>query len=493
MSFRGIQDRLAKHGRGWRQNLGLDGAVSFTVLARASSIISSVGTVLLLVRFLTPVEQGYYYAILSIVLFQSVCELGFSFVIQQYAAHESVLCRFAPDGSVVGDPRAHSRLASVLQLAMRWYAGASIAIALILLPVGFIFFSYKIPASGHVDWQGPWVAVVLISALSFLVVPLYSFLDGCGQIREVAQARFAQSLTVLVVSWSTMISGRGLYAPAMVNLGVVIVAAGFIAPRRRFLIGLLRHPMNGDRVSWRAEIWPFQWKLAVSWLCTYLVTQLFTPILFLARGPVEAGRMGMSINIVAYLPMLVLSWISTKATPFGQLIKLGRLKELDQLFFRSFRQSLSVLAILVAGCMAGVIGIGYVFPKLAMRMEPPLIFAFLLATAISTFAVQGMAVYLRSFKEEPFLIQSAVVAVLTAIGMALTAPLWGSMGVAICYFLANGIVGLIVAAAVFISKRSAQQLMLAEIARKKDLDLITLHRSARLDLPDLPGSTVEGT
>ncbi len=431
----------------------MDGAVSFTAFARLSSIISSVGTVLLLVRFLNPVEQGYYYALLSLVLFQTVCELGFSFVIQQYAAHEAVLCTFLPDGRVVGDPTAHSRLASVLQLAMRWYLWASIIISVVLLPVGFVFFSHKSQGYSEVAWHGPWIAVVLASALSFLVVPLYSFLDGCGQIKQVAQARFAQALGTLVMSWGTMISGHGLYAPAMVNLGVVMVGAGFLYPRRRLLLGLLRHPAHGNAVSWRHEVWPFQWKLAVSWLCTYLVTQLFTPILFLARGPVEAGRMGMSVNIVAYLPMLVLSWISTKATPFGQLIKLGRLQELDRLFFRAFRQSLSLLGVLVMGCMAGVIGIWYLIPGLAMRMEPPLIFALLLITAISTFAVQGMAVYLRSFKEEPFLVQSTVVAVLTTLGIAITASRWGSVGVAMSYLLCTGIVGFATASTIFRSKR----------------------------------------
>lgn len=489
MSRRKQQKRLIESTRAWRHELGLDGAVSYTVLARVGSIVSSVGTVLLLVRFLSPIEQGYYYALLSLVLFQTVCELGFSFVIQQYAAHESVLCRFSPDGIVSGDPKAHARLASVLQLAMRWYCVASLAIALILLPTGFLFFSQKAQGYSHVDWQGPWIAIVLISAVTFLVVPLYSFLDGCGQIKQVAQARFAQSLSTLVTSWGAIIAGHGLYAPSMVNVGILVVAIIFLAPRRRLVIGLLRHPIIREKVSWRAEIWPFQWKLAVSWLCTYLVTQLFTPVLFLARGPVEAGRMGMSVNIVAYLPMLVLAWISTKATPFGQLIKLGRLKELDQLFFRSLRQSLGVLALLVIGCMGGVMGTRVLFPRLAMRMEPPLIFALLLATAICTFTVQGMAVYLRSFKEEPFLVQSAVVATLTVVGMGLTASRWGSMGVAVCYFLSSGVVGLIVAAAVFRSKRSAHQLMVIKIAKIADADRSRLHRSATFDLP---GSTVEG-
>jgi O-antigen/teichoic acid export membrane protein len=438
---------------------GIDGAVGYTALARMCSIVSSVGTVLLLVKFLGPVEQGYYYALLSLVLLQTVFELGFSFVIQQYAAHESVLCTFLPGGQVEGDRAAHSRLASVLRLTVRWYLIASVVIALVLLPAGFVFFSQKAQGSTHVAWQGPWVAAVLGSAANFLVAPIYSFLDGCGQIRQVAKARFAQSAAVLVMSWTAMVSGHGLYASALVNLGAAAVGAVFFSRRRGLLLGLLRHPSSEGAVSWRGEIWPFQWKIAVSWLCTFFITQMFVPVLFLARGPIAAGRMGMSINIVAYIPIVVLSWITTKATPFGQLIKLGRLEELDHLFFRTFRHSLSLIFVLVAGCMISVIGIRVIFPRFAARMESPLVFVFLLTTAISTFAVQSMAIYLRSFKSEPFLIQSIVVALLTALGVAIAAPRWGSFGVAVSYFLFSGVVGLAAAAAIFRKKRQIRRIV----------------------------------
>ena len=104
--------------------LGMDGAVAYAFLAKLTSIVGSIGTVLLIVRFLSPVEQGYYYTLLSLVSLQVVFELGFSFVIQQLAAHECVHLEFDSDGGVSGDPQAHARLASALQLSVRWYSMA---------------------------------------------------------------------------------------------------------------------------------------------------------------------------------------------------------------------------------------------------------------------------------------------------------------------------------------------------------------------------------
>ena len=75
-------------------------------------------------------------------------------------------------------------------------------------------------------------------------------------------------------------------------LGQALVGAGFVVSRRRLLGPLLQYPTQDERVDWRTEIWPFQWRLAVSWLCGYFTFQLFNPILFAVRGPIEAGQMG---------------------------------------------------------------------------------------------------------------------------------------------------------------------------------------------------------
>lgn len=432
-----------------RRALGMDGAVAYTLIARVVGIVGSTGTVLLIVRFLSPIEQGYYYTLLSLAALQNIFELGFSFVILQLAAHESALLTIHPDGRIEGDQLAHARLASVFQLTVRWYLRAMAALAAVLLPLGIVFFSDKIHAADHVPWLGPWVATVLAVSVSFLLMPLYSFLEGCNQVRQVARLRMCQALIVLAISWAAVASGHGLYACALVNLGWIAAGLIFLARRRGLLLSLLRYPSGENAVSWRNEIWPFQWKIAVSWLCSYFTMQIFTPILFACRGPQEAGRMGLSLSVVGYLPIVALCWMMPKAAPFGQLVKFGRLQELDTLFFRTLKQSMALILLLAGACFAAVLGVQHALPMIAARMETPAIFVLLLLAAISSFVVQSMAVYLRSFKREPYLVQSITIAGLTVAGILLAAPRWGSAAVSILYFSFSGVVGLIWAMAIF--------------------------------------------
>ena len=441
---------------------GIDRAIAFMVLARGIQILGSAGTVLLILRFLSPVEQGYYYTLLSLVSLQAVFELGFSFVILQMAAHECAHLTLHADGRIEGDAIAHGRLASILQKTFRWYLVAAVILCASLLPVGAYFFSRDAhitsPAAiGPVAWQGPWVVAVLATAVLFLLNPFFSFLEGCGLIWQVGRMRFGQSLLGAAMSWGALLAHQGMYSPALVIIGFVVAGLAFLYSRRHLCLGLLRYSVGERAVSWRSEVWPFQWKIAVSWACAYFTIQIFTPVLFAYRGPAEAGQFGLSLSITTYLSALVIAWMSTKATPFGQMIARGELSQLKRLFFRTLRQSLSLFVGMAAACELAVIALHYLFPRLAARMASPQIFALLLLTSVSAFIVQGMAIYLRSFKREPFLIQSVVVAALTVSVSLATVKGWGLASIATSYLLCTGVIGLIVAVTIFRSWHTAAE------------------------------------
>ena len=434
--------------------LGVDGAVAFTFLARIVSILGSTGTVLLIVRFLTPVEQGYYYTLLSLVSLQVVFEMGFSFVIQQLAAHECIHLEIKSDGSVSGLAAAHQRLASALQLSLRWYTVAALAMGVILAPLGMLFFvRHAGQAGAQVVWQAPWLTAVAASMVSLWCVPFYAFIEGCGEVRAVALMRLRQAVAVAVLAWSAMLLHCGLYAPALAIVGYVGVGLFFLVSRRRLLMGLLRHPARESAIQWNREVWPFQWRIGVSWMCSYFTVQVFIPILFALRGPIEAGQMGMALSITGYMTILALAWSSTKATPFGSLIARREFRGLDQLFLRALGQSLTVF-VLIAVAACGLIALlPAIAPRMAARIVSPQIFAVLVLAAGANCAVQSMATLLRSFKSEPFLAQSLVVAVLTLLLAAWTAPRWSNAGAAFSYLVATAVVGLPFAGIIFVRAR----------------------------------------
>lgn len=432
---------------------GVDRAIAFTVLARGWSALAGIITVLLIARFLTPSEQGYYYTFSSLVALQIVFELGFSFVILQLAAHERAQLHIQDDGSITGDPIAHSRLASVLQKAIRWYSVGALLMAVILLPTGFHFFLVHRQPGVPVSWQMPWTAAVLATTLTFQMDPLFAFLEGCGQIPRVAHMRFTQAFAGSLMAWTALLLHRGLFAPAMMIAGQAIAGGYFLFSQRHLLLALLRHQTLGHIVSWRREIWPFQWRIAISWLCGYFIFQLFNPVLFAYRGAAEAGRMGMSLTIASALSSVAIAWINTKASPFGTLVARGEYRVLDQLFFRTLLQSALLLLI---GAVVLILGLAYVtprFPHLATRVLSLPVFGLLLVTVMCNHFVFSEAIYLRAHKREPFLPVSIAIGLLTACSTLLLGRPWGAAGVTIGYFFTNGICGLCFGTFIFVTKR----------------------------------------
>jgi hypothetical protein len=432
--------------------VGVDRPVAYTILARATGILGSAGTVLLIARFLSAVEQGYYYTLLSLVSLQIVFELGFSFVVQQLAAHECAYLELGADGSVRGDSAAHARLASALQLTMRWYTVAALAMGVLVAPLGAWFFTqHAVQGISQVVWQGPWYAAVAATMCNLWCVPLYAFLEGCGEVRATAAMRLRQSVVTAALAWLALLLHHGLYAPALMIGGQAVTGLVFLGAHRRLLLGLVQHA--GGRISWLTEVWPFQWRIGVSSMCSYFMVQAFIPIVFAMRGPVESGQMGMSLSIAGYMTVLALSWTATKATPFGQMVARGEFRLLDKLFLRMLGRSVVAFAVLAIFAVTGIAVLPFILPGLAVRMLPVPLFALLVLGAGANHIVQSIAIVLRCFKREPLIVQAPLVAILTLVLAMFTVPRWGNVGAAIGYFLATGVVGLPIACAIFMRAR----------------------------------------
>lgn len=421
---------MTKRSTFWklRQSLGLDRAVIFTILARGWSSLAGLVTVFLIARFMTGAEQGYYYTFGSLVALQIVFELGFSFVILQMASHECAHLLLAPDGTVTGDPVAHGRLASVLQKSVRWYSVAALLMFCILLPTGMHFFSAHRQAGLAVAWRLPWFMVVLAASLAFQIDPLFSFMEGCGYVPRVARTRLGQALLGSILAWAALVSHHGLFAPAMAISGQVLVGLAWLWTQRRLLLGLFHHHADTHRVHWRSEVWPFQWRIAVSWMCGYFIFQLFVPVLFAYRGPLEAGQMGMSLSISNVLASVAIAWVNTKAAPFGSMIARKEYGILDQTFFRALTQSLAVSTICSLMAWTALLMLNEHHLKLASRMLSPLPFAILLLTVVINHAISSEAIYLRSHKQEKLLAQSVFGAVATGLSTYLLGKRFGAIG-----------------------------------------------------------------
>jgi len=433
--------------------IGIDRAIAFTILARGWGSFAGLITLGLIARFLSPAEQGYYYTFGSLIALQIVFELGFSFVVLQMASHERAHLEISLDGRISGDPVHLSRLASVLQKTVRWYASAAVFLVAFLVVAGLYFFSTHNQGGNRIQWQVPWLADALAATFTFLLDPLLSFMEGCGFVPQVARLRFVQAAVGSVFAWTALATHHGLFAPAATIAGYALAAGTWLFGRRSLLLPLLRRDPRPNRISWMDEVWPFQWRIAVSWLCGYFIFQLYNPVLFAYQGPVAAGQMGMSLSLANALSSVAVSWINTKAAPFGALIARREYVQLDSLFFRSTKQSVGVAltGAIVIWLLAFCLGI--LHQPLAHRILGPLPLAILLLTAALNMVIFAQAVYLRAHKQEKFLLNSVLGAILVSISTFFLGRTYGALGIVIGSLLIGLFMGLPLGTYTFVKYR----------------------------------------
>lgn len=430
----------------------IDRAIAYGLAGRTFSIISGPITVLLIASRFSGELQGYYYTFNSLLGLQAFVELGLTTVVTQFASHEWARLSLHPErGTVEGDTDALSRLVSLGRVASTWFAVASVLSMAGLGAGGFYFFS-QTPSHG-IDWQAPWIALCVLSAANLFLLPVFSLLEGCNQVSTVYAYRSTQVVLANAAAWATMWLGGGLWAAPAYHATALAAALIFLLGRYRTFLAPFLRPPKGPVLSWRADLLPMQWRLAIGYLFSYFTFGVFTPLMFHYRGAVVAGQMGLTMTLVLLVGTIAALWSSTKAPQFGMLIARKAYAELDRVFLRV---AIRAEGVLFGGGLAAWLGIVILYETglpVAQRFLPPLPTLLLVGGMVLGNFCSPMVVYMRAHKREPYVVLSVTVAVLTGVSAWLMAMRSGPTGVAAAYFAISALVSLPGGLLIFLRRR----------------------------------------
>lgn len=437
------------------KSIGIDRAVCFTLLARGWNVAAGLLTIVFIAHFLSPALQGYYYTFNSLIALQIFIELGLNIAIVQFASHEMSKLAWMPDGTINGNPEAKRRLQSLMHFAFSWFGIAAVLMITLLLPIGLHFFdSGNSDAISVSSVRIPWALLVIFTAVNLFVTAAAAILEGCGKVAQVAVLRLLQLVFAMTLVWIILSMGGSLYALTASSMMMAMI--GFVwlwINYRVFFKDLFSHRTPLAGMNWRSEIWPFQWRIAVSWMSGYLMFQLFTPLLFKTHGPIVAGQMGMSLQIISAMNGVAMAWITTKTPTYGKMVATNQRKELDALFTRGFIQSFGFLVGAVAIVWVILYFLIETASPYAIRVLPLHLFTFLCLVCLANHILFVQAAYLRAHKKEPFMILSVLSGLVTSVLTILLVPRLGAEGAVYSYTTASLLIGLVGGTFVFVQKR----------------------------------------
>lgn len=413
--------------------IGIDKAIFFTTSARIIQGIGGIVSVIFIARYLNGIEQGFYFTFSSILAIQIFFELGLNGIITQYVAHEVSHLDLNED-KYEGNQKYLSRLASLLHFCIRWYRLLAILLFVILNLVGYVFFNHFYDADEKVNWILPWVILSFGTTLYFLISPFVAFIEGLGKVKEVSKIRLIQQIFSMFTLWSGLFFGLKLYVGGISTLVGLTVLFFFIIRKFRPLLKNIYIVKVVEKVSYKSEIFPYQWKIALSWVSGYFIFQLFNPILFATEGAIVAGQMGMTLAVLNAILGLSQSWITTKIPTFSGYIAQKKYLLLDKLFNKTLIQSsiinlLGLFGFIIALFIIRYYNISIGEKSFSDRFLNFLPLIFMMIPIFVNHIVYSLAIYLRCHKQEPMLIQSITIGILCALSTILFGRYYGVIGI----------------------------------------------------------------
>lgn len=417
--------------------MGVDKAIFFTLLSRGLQISTALFTVFFIAKNLSPEEQGFYYTFGSIVALQVFFELGLTSIITQFVAHEASHLKLNSEFKMEGEALYRSRLSSLLKFCTKWYLIIAFLVFVALGTLGSIFFTKYSVEHKDIEWFLPWILLAIGTAFNLLLSPITAFLEGLGKVKEVAQLRFVQQIIHPIVVWGGLsIGGKLFVSGADAFIRVFVVAIILIKSPFFKILKNIWMDSGIEKVLYMKEIFPYQWRIALSWVSGYFIFQLFNPVLFATEGAKVAGQMGMTLTALNGVQSLTQSWINTKVPKMSGLIAQKDYKNLDSLFAKTMKQMLLIgtLAIL---CFVAVIyliqsqGITFLGMDIGNRFLPIIPLSLMAWSSWTMVPISPWATYLRCHKKEPLLINSVVMGILCCLSTVTLGYKYGLYGITI--------------------------------------------------------------
>lgn len=389
----------------------------FTGINQLSRALFGILIIALVPLFLDRAEQGYWFSFMSLSALMMIADSGFSTIILQFAAHEFAFLRFDQAGWLEGDEHYLKRLGSFFLFSLRWSIGVAVVAMPLICGIGFTVMSSRAPEA---DWIAPWLLYVLGSALAFINNSLLYFFEGCDCVPRTQRIRATVNIAMIASLCVSLTGGLALYSLSVSALVSSLLGTFLICRRFGPAIGSLFLAARGFSHPWIREFLPLLWRYSLSWVSGYFIFQMYTPIMFHYYGPVEAGKIGISITL--WIGVLSLSniWLSVVTPKLNIHISRRQWLDLDRLFFRN-------LAFSGATFLVGVVAVFLLLElsgghlAIAERFLSPLPMLLLAGGWGFQLVVNGLAIYLRAHKEEPLVVPSIITAIYVIITTYLSA------------------------------------------------------------------------
>lgn len=374
------------------------GSIHFIIGHRLWQGTAGLVTAILVVLLLSAEEQGWYFTFVSLVSIYTIFEMGLALTVVQIVARLFLKTRWQNNGDFQGEGRVE--LTHLIQAGFRVYLFLALVFIFSTLFLGWKVFG---SASSHVlivdKWHLPWLTLILFTAVNMCLLFFLAILEGSGDIKKTYQIRLYMAMGGSFLCWLVLLANGFLWATIAVPFfSTAYGLVWFYRHKPSILKAALKYD-SGAMQYWNKNVWSLQWRVGLYWVSIFLMSQVATPILFMTKGSIIAGQMGLSLTIAHMIGIIAQGWIVRGIPTMTQAATNGDWTILDNIFTNNLRYSILTF---ILGCFCVVIV--YLFAEYQGLLERLLAWPEMIGLMIFVFVYHinnSLAAQMRSFHQEP--------------------------------------------------------------------------------------------
>jgi len=362
---------------------------------------------------LTSIELGYYFTFQSLLGLQIIFEMGFSYVLLQNAAHESSRLELSPHGWG-GASLNLTRLKSLFAIVSRYYTLACVLFFFSISAGGYLFFSRVNAILFTPEIQVIWIMLTLISAINLYISPWTSMVEGMNGVVTVSILKSFQVLVGYLLAIVFLFFGAGLYSILLIGISSVFVYLFWYRQNSHYFnildLGICYE--RNKKINFFREIFPFQVKIAITWICGYIGSQTLPIFVFSFSGAVIAGQLGFTMLAFNSLMLLTYSIFNSNIPSISACISTGDFYRAKRIFKKSFVKSF-VLTFSTGMCLLlAIFYFQYMHFAISSKFSNFIVCTAVFGITMLSFVSYCVANYVRSFKKEGFILPTILSAIL---------------------------------------------------------------------------------
>jgi len=294
-------------------------------------VISGILTIYFITNYTTTQEQGYYFIIANVINTILFFDLGINSLIVQVISRKfnikiNGISKYCINKNIFLNLY---YIKSVYKVQLY-----KVKILLILTPFLFVIAEKIIVINPNIYWKLPLFIAILCAILSLFTNLFISIIEGSGDIRNTYFLRGTYYSIGAALTWILLFNGGFLYASSSILLSLnIIVLIYFLKNYSYYFYKIIKIKTNSFyKKQFEYEIKEFQKKSFVVYLANYILINIPSIIGFYFLGPIDSGRLSLSIIVCNLLGSLASSFFIAKTPVFSNLISLNKLNESKILF-----------------------------------------------------------------------------------------------------------------------------------------------------------------